>query len=54
MVESVRSRFFADSVDATLTQQILEIERQHMEDRPRAQESVARTIQQHLDGGAAE
>lgn len=53
VVESVRSQFYADSVDASLAQRILEIETQHVEDRPRAQEGVARAVQQHLGEGAA-
>lgn len=51
VVESVRSRAFSD-VDQHLAQQIIEIEKQHVEDRPRAQEGVARAIQQHLNGSA--
>lgn len=51
VVESVRSRFYA-SVDQVLVQQIVEIEKQYVEDRPRAQETVARAIQQHLDRSA--
>ncbi|MFF8783671.1 hypothetical protein [Streptomyces sp. NPDC015125] len=49
VVESVRSRFFDDSVDPVLVQQIVEIEKQYVDDRPRAQEAVARAIQEHLD-----
>lgn len=48
VVESVRSRAFSD-MDPALAQQIIEIEKQHVEDRPRAQEGVARAIQQHLN-----
>lgn len=51
VVESVRSRV-CDGVDPALAQRIVEIEKQHVEDRPRAQETVARAIQQHLEGGA--
>ena len=51
VVESVRSRAFSD-VDPELAQQIVEIEKQHVEDRPRAQEGVARAIQQHLNRSA--
>ncbi|RYI24246.1 hypothetical protein EVU97_00540 [Dermacoccus sp. 147Ba] len=51
VVESVRSRAFSD-MDPALAQQIIEIEKQHVEDRPRAQEGVARAIQQHLNRSA--
>lgn len=51
VVESVRSQFFSD-LDSALAQQIVEIEKQHVEDRPRAQERVARAIQQHLSRSA--
>ncbi|MFE6824240.1 hypothetical protein [Streptomyces sp. NPDC057690] len=49
MVESVRSQFYGDSVDSVLVQRIVEIEKRYVEDRPRAQEAVARVIQEHLD-----
>ena len=49
VIESVRTQSFSD-VDPELAQRIVEIEKQHVEDRPRAQEGVARAIQQHLDG----
>ncbi|MCX5597174.1 hypothetical protein OOK29_03405 [Streptomyces phaeochromogenes] len=49
VVESVRSRFYDDSVDSVLVQRIVEIEKQYVEDRVRAQEAVARVIQEHLD-----
>ncbi|MBH5336996.1 hypothetical protein IHE55_20405 [Streptomyces pactum] len=49
MIESVRSRFYDDSVDSALVQHIVEIEKRYVEDRPRAQEAVARVIQEHLD-----
>ena len=39
-------------MDPALAQQIIEIEKQHVEDRPRAQEGVARAIQQHLNRSA--
>lgn len=51
IVESVRSRYFRD-IDSQLVQRIVEVEKQHVEDRPRAQEGVARAIQQHLNRGA--
>lgn len=49
VIESVRSRFYGDSVDSVLVQRIVEIEKRYVEDRPRAQEAVARAIQEHLD-----
>ncbi|MEV0602857.1 hypothetical protein AB0I82_26685 [Streptomyces sp. NPDC050315] len=49
VVESVRSRFYGDSVDSGLVQHIVEIEKRYVEDRLRAQEAVARVIQEHLD-----
>jgi hypothetical protein len=49
VVESVRSEFYDDSVDSVLVQRIVEIEKRYVEDRPRAQEAVARVIQEHLD-----
>lgn len=51
VIESVRTQSFSE-VDPELAQQIVEIEKQHVEDRPRAQEGVARAIQQHLDRSA--
>lgn len=51
VVESVRSQHFGH-VDEKLVQQIVEIEQKHVENRPRAQEDVARAIQQHSDRGA--
>ncbi|MEV5337824.1 hypothetical protein AB0K93_04965 [Streptomyces sp. NPDC052676] len=49
VIESVRSRFYGDSVDSLLVQRIVEIEKRYVEDRPRAQDAVARAIQEHLD-----
>lgn len=51
VVESVRSQYFVN-IDPALAQEIVEIERKHVEDRPRAQEGVARAIQHHLDRSA--
>ncbi|REJ07371.1 hypothetical protein DY023_04010 [Microbacterium bovistercoris] len=51
VVESVRSEFFGH-IDPELVYQIVEIERRLVENRPRAQEGVARAIQQHLSGSA--
>ncbi|WOF23662.1 hypothetical protein N8K70_03005 [Microbacterium betulae] len=51
VVESVRSQFFSH-IDPELVQQIVEIEKQHVENRPRAQEGVARAIQHNLVGSA--
>jgi hypothetical protein len=52
VIESVRSRFYGDSVDSVLVQRIVEIEKRYVEDRPHAQEAVARAIQEHLDRSA--
>ncbi|MFH8799910.1 hypothetical protein ACH4F6_10000 [Streptomyces sp. NPDC017936] len=49
VVESVRSQFYENSVDSVLAQHIVEIEKRYVEDRPRAQEAVARVIQEHVD-----
>ncbi|MFD4723160.1 hypothetical protein ACFWOY_32430 [Streptomyces sp. NPDC058423] len=52
VVESVRSQFYDESVDSVLAQRIVEIEKRYVEDRPRAQEAVARVIQEYLDRSA--
>ncbi|MGW0576555.1 hypothetical protein ACWD25_11415 [Streptomyces sp. NPDC002920] len=49
VVESVRSQFYDDIVDSVLVQRIVEIEKRYVEDRLRAQEAVARVIQEHLE-----